>query len=256
MNSDSNRKKMGAILAYGTFASILFITQKIKNEKLELEKCELDEVVKNINIEKNKLSKKLEDEVDINNVLRRELEKLQNEGCNTSYEELLIYAEKVKELQLKIDELTEENSQKNKELKNMQRKNNEYELKFKTHIANKNEQIDELYKEVTYLRGELVNKSEDDSSVFELQMKIKELNDEIYALKTRNSGQSEKIRELKNQLKETTKELEVTKEELSLFKSKINEIIESKNRESNILKDLSRTTDRVSKKINKSGGKK
>lgn len=255
MNSDSNRKKMGAILAYGTFAAMLFITQKIKNNKLELEKSELDKIIESISAEKDEINNKLVDELSVNNILRKELEKLQNEGYETSYNEVLIYAEKVKELQSKINNLTDLISIKDKEIKNMQHKNNEHELKFKTHIANKNEQIDELYKEVTYLRGELVKKTEEDDSVFELQMKIKELNDEIYALKTRNSGQSEKIRELKNQLKECTKELETTKDELSTFKSKINEIIESKNRESNILKDLSRTTDRVSKKINKSGGK-
>ena len=85
---------------------------------------------------------------------------------------------------------------------------------------------------------------------------LNELNREYIILKERCNQQIEKIRELKTQLREAKNEAEQSKTELNDFKNQIKSITNNKVEESEIIKQISRTIDRTSKKISKANNKK
>lgn len=85
--------------------------------------------------------------------------------------------------------------------------------------------------------------------------RVSELETANGALTIRCEGQTAKIKELKGQLRESKNKLKEVQEEFNDFKNQVKLIIETRKEDKDIVKQLTRTVDRVGKKANKLGGK-
>lgn len=108
--------------------------------------------------------------------------------------------------------------------------------------------VNEVVKEVPV---EIVKEVQDKKTLDRLQ----ELEAENSALNIRCTGQTEKLKELKGQLRESKRELEEITAELKEFKAQMKLVIDTRNEDKEAIKQVTRTVDRVGKKVNKKGGK-
>lgn len=244
MNDNINKVKTGVVLIGGITASILFLMKNSKIKKLKSEKYILN----------NELS----DERGVNKTLKTEIEKLKNNNCEVDCKKIINQSLRIEELHKKISILREEVTSRDKEIKTLKNQYSNLESKYKTDIQHKDDELASLYHELEIIKSKMNLNKKSDSSNIDLHNKIQELNDTIESLskeietyKMKIIGQTEKNRELKNQIREKTNELDTTKEELALFKSCVKDTINATIIENESLKELSKVTDRVSKKVNK-----
>lgn len=255
MDYNFKRINTATLATGGLIVSVLFMYQNKKINKLKIDNFNLNKDIEDVSIKNRSITAELEKERKINLILKSELNKIQNDEAIVNYKEDINKSLKTKELYIKIDDLSQTISNKNLEIKNLKNQLNSLENNYKKSIQSKNDELHALKYEVESLKNDLNISSKSESLNYELEEKIITLKSENKAFKVKCDGQTEKIRELKNQIREYTSELSLLKEELSVFKEQVKEVIDAKNKEDQVIKDLSRTADRVSKKVNKSGGK-
>lgn len=221
MSKVINAITVSSVAVIGTVAAVVFSGQNKRITKLECENRELLNDKNNLLTEINKLEAESNDLN--NNILANK------------------YFQEVQRLMKDISDL-------NKIIKNKE-----------VTILNKQDEINILHKEnkkLETLLREYSIKITKETSNEEAERNLNELNREYIVLKERCSQQIEKIRELKTQLREAKNEAEQSKKELNDFKNQIKSITNNKVEESEIIKQISRTIDRTSKKISKANNKK
>lgn len=221
MSKVINAITVSSVAVIGTVAAVVFSGQNKRITKLECENRELLNDKNNLLTEINKLEAESNDLN--NNILANK------------------YFQEVQRLMKDISDL-------NKIIKNKE-----------VTILNKQDEINILHKEnkkLETLLREYSIKITKETSNEEAERNLNELNREYIVLKERCSQQIEKIRELKTQLREAKNEAEQSKKELNDFKNQIKSITNNKVEESEIIKQISRTIDRTSKKISKANSKK
>ena len=221
MSKVINAITVSSVAVIGTVAAVVFSGQSKRITKLECENKEL------LN--------------DKNNLLA-EINKLEAESSDLNSNTLANkYFQEVQRLMKDISDL-------NKIIKNKE-----------VTILNKQDEINILHKEnenlETLLKERSIKMAKEVSDEKE-KHNLNELNREYTILKERCNQQIEKIRELKTQLREARNEVEQAKMELNDFKNQIKSITNNKVEESEIIKQISRTIDRTSKKISKANNKK
>lgn len=223
MSKVINAITVSSVAVIGTVAAVVFSGQNKRITKLECENKEL------LN--------------DKNNLLA-EINKLEAESSDLNSNTLANkYFQEVQRLMKDISDL-------NKIIKNKE-----------VTILNKQDEINILHKEnenlETLLKERSIKMAKEVSDEKEKEKhNLNELNREYTILKERCNQQIEKIRELKTQLREARNEVEQAKMELNDFKNQIKSITNNKVEESEIIKQISRTIDRTSKKISKANNKK
>ena len=221
MSKVINAITVSSVAVIGTVAAVVFSGQNKRITKLECENKELLNDKNNLLAEINKLEAESNDLN--NNILANK------------------YFQEVQRLMKDISDL-------NKIIKNKE-----------VAILNKQDEINILHKEnenLETLLKEYSTKMTKETSDKEAERNLNELNREYIILKERCNQQIEKIRELKTQLREAKNEAEQSKTELNDFKNQIKSITNNKVEESEIIKQISRTIDRTSKKISKANNKK
>ena len=221
MSKVINAITVSSVAVIGTVAAVVFSGQNKRITKLECENKELLNDKNNLLAEINKLEAESNDLN--NNILANK------------------YFQEVQRLMKDISDL-------NKVIKNKE-----------ITILNKQDEINILHKEnekLETLLKEYSTKVTKETSDKEAERNLNELNREYIILKERCNQQIEKIRELKTQLREAKNEAEQSKTELNDFKNQIKSITNNKVEESEIIKQISRTIDRTSKKISKANNKK
>lgn len=221
MSKVINAITVSSVAVIGTVAAVVFSGQNKRITKLECENKELLNDKNNLLAEINKLEAESNDLN--NNILANK------------------YFQEVQRLMKDISDL-------NKIIKNKE-----------VAILNKQDEINILHKENENLETLLKERSikmAKETSDKEAERNLNELNREYIILKERCNQQIEKIRELKTQLREAKNEAEQSKIELNDFKNQIKSITNNKVEESEIIKQISRTIDRTSKKISKANNKK
>ena len=223
MSKVINAITVSSVAVIGTVAAVVFSGQSKRITKLECENKELLNDKNNLLAEINKLEAESNDLN--NNILANK------------------YFQEVQRLMKDISDL-------NKIIKNKE-----------VTILNKQDEINILHKEnenlETLLKERSIKMAKEVSDEKEKEKhNLNELNREYTILKERCNQQIEKIRELKTQLREARNEVEQAKMELNDFKNQIKSITNNKVEESEIIKQISRTIDRTSKKISKANNKK
>lgn len=221
MSKVINAITVSSVAVIGTVAAVVFSGQNKRITKLECENKEL------LNDKNNLLTK---------------IKKLEAESSDLNSNTLANkYFQEVQRLMKDISDL-------NKIIKNKE-----------VTILNKQDEINILHKEnenlETLLKERSIKMAKEVSDEKE-KHNLNELNREYTILKERCNQQIEKIRELKTQLREARNEVEQAKMELNDFKNQIKSITNNKVEESEIIKQISRTIDRTSKKISKANNKK